>query len=126
MKNDICCLLTAFVMALSVAGCAHSGNKDVSTVLPSGQHPDLTSQEKLVACSECHREATPELYRQWYDSRHGLDQVKCFQCHGTFEDLRVYPDESRCAACHNAQFQHSVKGKKCWECHPAHGFSVHK
>ncbi len=109
-----------------MAGCAGSGHEKASNSKPAGQHPTLTEQEKFIACSDCHRDVTPEVYLQWFNSRHGLDEVKCFQCHGTYEKLMVSPDETSCAACHNAQFQHSVAGKTCWTCHPAHGFTAHK
>lgn len=126
MKKNIYCFLLACMVSAFISGCAGTGHDKASTAGPAGQHPELTEQEKLTACSSCHREVTPDIYQQWYDSRHGLDKVKCFQCHGTYENLKVSPDETSCAACHNAQFQHSPEGKTCWACHPAHGFTAHK
>ena len=126
MKKNIYCFLLACFVAAVAAGCAGTAHEKVSDSVSAVQHPGLTEQEKLTPCASCHREVTPEIYQQWYDSRHGLDKVKCFQCHGTYENLRVSPDETTCAACHNAQFQHAVKGKRCWDCHPAHGFVAHR
>ncbi len=125
-KNTYCTVLACILLAI-MAGCAGTNHEKATlTASNSGQHPELTEQEKLTPCSSCHQEVTPEIYQQWYNSRHGLDEVKCFQCHGTFEALKVVPDETTCAACHNAQFQHSPKGKSCWDCHPAHGFIAHR
>lgn len=126
MKKEIHVFLLTCMLTLLLAGCAGTGHENASAARPAGQHPQLTEQEKLTPCSSCHKDVTPDIYQQWYNSRHGLDEVKCFQCHGTYENLKVSPDETTCAACHNAEFQHSVKGKTCWSCHPAHGFTVHK
>ena len=126
MEKNIYCLLLTLTLATFFAGCAHLGNREVSKVSSAGQHPELTGKEKLIACSTCHRYVTPDVYKSWFNSRHGLGEVKCFQCHGTFENLKVRPDETMCAACHNTQFQHSIYGKSCWTCHPAHAFTVHK
>ncbi len=89
-------------------------------------HPELTEQEKLTPCSQCHREVTPEIYQEWYQSRHGLDNVKCFQCHGTYENFEVVPSPSRCMPCHAQEVTHAPQDKNCAACHPAHKFSVHK
>ncbi len=90
------------------------------------QHPPLSSQEKLTPCSQCHKEATPQIYKEWYSSLHGLDNVKCFQCHGTFEDFHVTPPVMKCEACHAQEVEKMTVKKACWECHPAHGFKEHK
>jgi len=84
-------------------------------------HPAVTEQEKLMPCFECHKTATPKIYTEWFESTHGIANVKCYQCHGTYEDLKKVPDVSACAVCHQEAFGHS-EGKMCWECHPAHGF----
>ncbi|WP_456434291.1 cytochrome c3 family protein [Thermosulfuriphilus sp.] len=97
----------------------------VSQTKVSG-HPELSENEKLIACSSCHREVTPEIYEQWYNSVHGLDNVKCFQCHGTYENFRAIPQVSQCSICHMDQFRKMPPDKTCWQCHPAHKFSVHK
>ncbi len=96
-----------------------------TTRISSVTHPELSAQEKLTPCSSCHREVTPEIYEEWFNSRHGLDNVKCFQCHGTYENFELYPSAGRCAACHAREVAHAPKDKACWACHPAHKFSVH-
>jgi len=90
------------------------------------QHPELSEQEKLVACADCHRESTPEVEKEWYDSVHGIAMVKCYQCHGTFETFRVTPPKADCATCHTDMLRKCPKEKECWECHVPHTFKVKK
>jgi len=33
-------------------------------------------------CMTCHKEKTPGLYRQWYNSEHAIHKVTCIECHG--------------------------------------------
>lgn len=89
-------------------------------------HPELSEQEMLMACSDCHKEATPELEKQWYDSLHGIAMVKCYQCHGTFETFKVTPSKEDCATCHANMIDKCPKDKSCWECHVPHSFKTKK
>ncbi len=126
MKRHILklCLL---VLTIAVAtACTAGASKKGAVTKAAGGHPELNQQEMLTPCSQCHKDATPEVYKEWYNSVHGIANVKCFQCHGTYENLKASPDEASCAACHNAQYQKRPKDKKCWECHPAHHFFIHK
>ncbi|MCB2180618.1 MAG: multiheme C-type cytochrome [Desulfobulbaceae bacterium] len=91
----------------------------------SGGHPELTDQQKLIACSECHKSETPDIYDEWYQSLHGIGMVKCYQCHGTFENMAVVPQKSDCAVCHTAAMEKCPADKLCWECHTPHTFKVH-
>ncbi len=127
MKKISKALLMSGIAAAMIYGCtgSSSGPAKQAAVKPSG-HPVLTEQEMLTPCQECHQAATPEVYEEWYNSRHGIDNVKCFQCHGTYEELKRVPDQFACAVCHSAEFQHTEEGKSCWDCHPAHKFVVHK
>ncbi len=88
-------------------------------------HPELSEQEKLIACSACHREVTPEIYEEWYQSRHGIAMVKCFQCHGTFETFHPVTRET-CRTCHAKAYENCPQDRKCWECHQEHAFKRHK
>ena len=97
-----------------------------SSVGKAVTHPELTEQEKLIACNQCHKDVTPEIYNEWFNSVHGIANVKCFQCHGTFEDFHVTPQMKKCEACHSREVSHSPKGRSCWYCHPSHKFTVHK
>ncbi len=85
-------------------------------------HPQLSEQEMYIPCAQCHREATPEVYRQWYDSAHGIAMVKCYQCHGTFETFRLTPDRDNCAVCHEKMMKKCPADKPCWQCHVPHSF----
>ncbi len=89
-------------------------------------HPQLSAADKLQPCYQCHKEVTPDIYQEWYESRHGIGQVRCFQCHGGYEDLKVVPDRSKCGICHMKALENCPKDKACWSCHPAHKFKVKK
>jgi len=95
-------------------------------------HPELTAQEQLIDCAECHRSATPEVEKDWHDSLHGIGMVKCYQCHGTFGDFMVTPTRENCAVCHADKLENhaeklgKAKETACWECHVPHSFKVKK
>jgi len=89
-------------------------------------HADLTDQQMLIACSDCHQTETPDIYNQWYDSLHGIGMVKCYQCHGTFENLVVVPEKSVCVVCHSAAMEKCPPDKLCWDCHQPHTFKAKK
>ena len=88
------------------------------------QHPELSEQEMYVPCSQCHKESSPEIYTQWYESSHGIAMVKCYQCHGTFETFKVIPSREDCAVCHEKMMNKCSQDKDCWQCHIAHVFPV--
>ncbi|AEH46073.1 multiheme C-type cytochrome [Thermodesulfatator indicus DSM 15286] len=122
-------LLSVFLAGGIVVACAPKGQAPVEGGVPVKQvsgHPPLTEQEKLMPCASCHKEETPDIYDEWFNSVHGLDNVKCYQCHGTFENFEVRPEPARCMPCHAKQVQTAPKDKSCTQCHPAHKFSVHK
>jgi hypothetical protein len=100
--------------------------KKAAQAAAAATHPELTAQEKLIDCAECHKEATPELEKQWYDSGHGLAMVKCYQCHGTAEKLALTPPLETCAACHAEQINKCPQDKTCWQCHIPHSFAAKK
>lgn len=89
-------------------------------------HPELSEQEMLTACAECHREATPEVEKEWFDSVHGIAMIKCYQCHGTFESFTVTPSRENCAVCHANMLDKCSDKKPCWECHIPHSFKEKK
>ncbi len=88
----------------------------------TGKHPEITEQEKFLSCDECHQQATPDVYKQWFDSSHGIGMVKCYQCHGTYENFKVTPAISDCATCHVNMVEKCPKDKPCWACHTPHSF----
>ena len=89
-------------------------------------HPRLSEQEKYIPCSECHARKTPQVYKEWADSLHAMTNVKCFQCHGTFETFQASPDELKCMSCHPKETEHKPDGKRCVDCHLQHRFTAHK
>lgn len=88
------------------------------------EHPELEPEERYIACSQCHQEVTPELYEEWHSSLHGIGMVKCYQCHGTFENFRVIPQVQECAVCHENTAPHYPENALCWSCHVPHSFKA--
>ncbi|MGW8193105.1 MAG: cytochrome c3 family protein [Desulforhopalus sp.] len=111
-------LTLAAIMLLTASIHSHAGEK--------ARHPELSEQEMLIACAECHREATPEIEKQWFNSVHGIAMVKCYQCHGTFETFEVTPSRNICGACHANMLAKCPDNKPCWECHVPHVFKADK
>lgn len=115
--------LTLFLLALLVVFAACSNMRPAKAPTESG-HPALSEQEMLIPCSSCHQDVTPIVYSEWYDSTHGIGNVKCYQCHGTYEELTVSPNMSRsCGACHVDKLGDHTGSQVCWECHRPHSFS---
>ena len=110
-------VVLAAVAVLAACTMATSGKRQAG-------HPALSAQAMLIACDQCHMEKTPTVYQQWYDSTHGLDNVKCYQCHGTFENLKRTPELASCNACHADKMGDHRAGQLCWECHTAHTFDL--
>jgi len=75
-------------------------------------------------CASCHADATPEVVKAWSASRHGIDQVMCFACHGsTGADFQARPLPLRCQACHAREVDSVTQGgttRDCFGCHPSH------
>ena len=126
------------LVVLFLAACAQGTGSGVATtdeaavaaadfprVDVPAQHPELSEQDKLIACADCHRDATPEIYETWFTSRHGIGSVKCYQCHGGYEDMKVAPATSNCAICHADMMMKGAEQIVCWTCHPAHEFNPH-
>ncbi len=120
------------LMAL-VGGCVTKSEEKAAATPPSpppadgipADHPDLDEQEMYTACSDCHRDETPDVYEQWWNSAHGIATVKCYQCHGTYEDMMRVPATSNCMFCHEEQTSQMDGTLTCWQCHSAHHFTGH-
>ncbi len=106
------------VLIFSVPPVTGQNEKDV--------HPEPSEQEMLIACSDCHREDTPDIEKEWFDSLHGIAMVKCYQCHGTYETFKMTPDKADCATCHKDMLEKCSQEKECWECHVPHSFKAEK
>lgn len=89
-------------------------------------HPQLSEQEMLIDCAACHRETTPAVEKEWFNSVHGLAMVKCYQCHGSFENFAVTPTKQTCGTCHADMLQKCPQDRLCWECHVPHAFKNKK
>ena len=77
-------------------------------------------------CSECH------LVQQkaWFESQHGLMNVKCMVCHGSKEgNFDASKDNKLCLGCHSEQVEQAKKSpsagvKHCYSCHDHHSLAV--
>lgn len=92
------------------------------------EHMEVDGSE---TCAGCHRELTPRVVEEWTASRHGLNNVKCFVCHGAADEtFRLRPQPRRCQGCHPGQVESfetpAMAGKDCFSCHPPHLLSPHR
>jgi len=118
VKKQVLMVLVLAALAALVACSGLQMSTDVG-------HPSLSEQDMLIACSSCHQQTTPEVYNEWYNSTHGIAQVKCYQCHGTFENLQVTPDMAQsCGSCHANKLGKHTGSQLCWECHDVHSFLI--
>lgn len=96
-------------------------------LLAKKKHPKLEADlitEDPILCSKCHSEAV----QTWERSLHGLNQVRCFICHGDLEKrFEKIPQPSNCIMCHEAKvndLNQSKKYKNCFDCHKGHLLEV--
>jgi nitrate/TMAO reductase-like tetraheme cytochrome c subunit len=99
----------------------------------AAKHPAVEQGGDPDACLSCHREATPQVVKEWEGSQHGLVLVKCFVCHGsTGKDFTRAVAASRCGGCHADQAAAIVPAKaraaskrtaSCFDCHSAHSLA---
>ena len=62
-------------------------------------------------CMICHKEKSPGLYNQWFNSAHGVQGVTCIDCHGAEEgDTDAFMH-------HDALIATLVTPKDCGQCH---------
>ncbi len=97
---------------------------------PSGfgkkKHPKIEAEmitEDPQVCVSCHAEQ----HRDWEKSLHGLNQVRCFICHGDLEKrFERIASASNCVACHSDKVEdlEKTKYKSCFACHAAHTLDV--
>jgi len=111
---------------LALLGLMVMGATATAAATGKSAHPQLSEQEMLMDCADCHREATPEIEKEWFGSVHGIAMVKCYQCHGTFEDFTVTPARATCGSCHADMLEKCPQDKPCWECHVPHTFKNRK
>ena len=116
-------LLLAVPLALGAQEPPGGGDADE----PQAGHVEVEPSDD---CASCHVEMTPEIHSAWFDSDHGVNNVKCFVCHGSAgSDFVKRPEPSRCLGCHGEQVESLdgafMKGKDCFVCHEPHALSPH-
>ncbi len=103
-------------------------------LIQADQHPgwpENKTELESKTCRDCHMETTPEVYKEWANGRHGIANVRCTVCHGSFEDFKSVPTVETCRSCHAKEYDQmmlpsDLSKKTCWQCHPAHSESVHR
>jgi len=127
-----------FILAiLVVAAIAFFGY--VNRAFPSSRceafkHLD-DKKDQSIDCYACHRKVTPKVAQNWYESKHGMDLVKCAMCHGSPDNKGAIPFSARpdpnvvCVRCHAPAMQ-TMQDKfglrqDCYSCHPFHENSLH-
>jgi hypothetical protein len=103
------------------------------TVRCTARH--LDSPEAMADCYTCHLKTTPKVAQDWYESKHGVQLVKCFMCHGQPDGKGSLPFTAKpaaeviCVRCHDPSM-HQMQAKfgvvrVCADCHPFHQNSIH-
>lgn len=95
----------------------------------------LKATDSAADCYECHKYVTPRVAQNWLESKHGVQLMKCFVCHGQPDGkgsipFSVKPDPvAVCTKCHDPAMQRMNEKfgneKGCYECHPFHQNSLH-
>ena len=119
-------IVVLLAVSLLASGVSFGAAGKKTPTKSASSHPALSAQEMFIDCADCHKEATPEIEKEWYNSKHGLAMVKCYQCHGSFENFAVTPSRDACAACHVDQLTKCPRDKTCWQCHIPHTFATKK
>ena len=95
----------------------------------------LKAPDDAADCYACHQLVTPRVAQNWYESKHGVQLMKCFVCHGQPDGkgsvpFAVVPDaETVCRKCHAPAMERMVKKfgiePNCYGCHLFHQNSLH-
>ena len=135
--------MNLLVVALVVAACVGSGLAPSSQMAAPEQGAASEALPEAVSaavehievdpgdtCDGCHAEMTPEVYQGWYAGKHGINNVKCFVCHGPVgEGFVAEPSRETCESCHFDQTEALVgtdfADQSCFSCHPSHTLSPH-
>jgi len=98
--------------------------------LAPGERPDAHRvQFGKQNCQDCHQRETPNVYKHWLGSKHGINNVKCGICHGDALNYRARPDKTVCIGCHSQQVNNMPSDAlvtNCSFCHRSHWYTVHK
>jgi len=106
-----------------------------STVTSATPLKHLVAPDSAADCYECHKKATPKIAEDWYQSKHGVQLMKCFVCHGQPDGKGSVPwavvpsPKAVCQKCHDPAMQRMRKKygiePDCYACHPFHQNSLH-
>lgn len=121
MNRKVWTLVALLALAVLLAGASLAGSAEKPKHRKVGHGKD---------CIACHQKLTKKVYAEWYASPHGLNNVKCFVCHGsTGDDFTLEPSMDRCIGCHADQVASmsapEMDGKNCFSCHPSHRLNPH-
>lgn len=113
---------TLLLVAVLALGTAVAGSLE-----PSKHRVKMGKKKDCIAC---HEKRTPEVFKEWFASDHGMFNVKCAVCHGSVgDDFTMEPTIDRCIGCHADHVASMdlpvMKGKTCFTCHTAHALSPH-
>ncbi len=106
-----------------------------STIASATPLKHLVAPDSAADCYECHKKATPKIAEDWYQSKHGVQLMKCFVCHGQPDGKGSIPwavvpsPKAVCQKCHDPAMQR-MRNKyglepDCYTCHPFHQNSLH-
>lgn len=91
--------------------------------------------DQQIDCYGCHQKVSPKSAQNWYESKHGMDLVKCALCHGSPDNKGAIPFSAKpspdivCVRCHDPAMK-TMRDKfgvraDCYGCHPFHQNSLH-
>jgi len=95
-------------------------------LLAKKKHPKVSDEmigEDPLICSQCHENQ----YKTWEKGLHGLNQVRCFICHGDLEKrFEKVASPNNCVMCHADKVEDLKMAKKpnCFVCHVGHTLEV--
>ncbi|MFN4132578.1 MAG: hypothetical protein ACK4GE_05830 [Caldimicrobium sp.] len=117
-KQKVFIVLSLFLVAIFLG---------VNPLLAKKKHPKLDPQlitEDPMVCGQCHSDQV----RAWEKGLHGLNQVRCFICHGDLEKrFERIANPSNCVMCHADKVEDLTKAKEyktCFACHHGHTLEV--
>ena len=133
-------IILGLLLAVAIVPCLGATTGDSGEAAETAPVAQEVAQEEKAehmevgptdTCDSCHAEYTEEIHQQWFASKHGLNNVKCFVCHGTADDsFTVKPEPDRCIGCHFDKVESLatpfMEGKDCFSCHPSHLLSPHR
>ena len=72
----------------------------------------LSQDDASGKCMTCHKEKSPGLYNQWYNSQHAVHKITCYDCH------KADKGDADAFMHYDARIATLVTPKDCGQCHP--------